>query len=169
MLRMPFVRSRRRSTLVAIASLAIVSTIPLPGCFLFGARVREFQPVERAYTGPAITLGERDGRHLATLEAPSTAYSFELEGRRGAVDGSVVFLTVRRPDPRFMYTQQIVEQQLLTPARATETIRVYARVVDHDDTSNELPFAFVGERTGNTSAGLNRSENRPATPPAFQP
>lgn len=85
------------------------------------------------YRGPApLTVEPVNGLHSVVAETPSPGWSLEFDGSERRADGMLARVTLRRPDPQFLYAAQVVRQQVLTDVPAETPIRVVARVVDHN-------------------------------------
>jgi len=86
----------------------------------------------RPFEGPQITLDEVRERHVVVVQTPSPGWDVDFDRSRRRLGGHDAFITLRRPDPRFLQPQVIVEKRVLTDVPAGEDIRVLAREVDHD-------------------------------------
>lgn len=126
---------------------------PLGGCNLyqntmdmFGNSIGNETTVQRLQSAPPIKGETLDRRHLLVMQAPNPGWSFSIDRTDRERDGWVVSLTIREPNPAFMYPQRIVEKQLLTEVEADQPLRVMARVLTHDekdDVSGYAPFGLV--------------------------
>lgn len=84
-------------------------------------------------TGPAATVSERLGKHLAGFECPSPGWGATFDQLRDAPQGwTHAFITLRTPSPIFVYPQVLTRQEVLLDVPVTRPVRVYVRTVDHD-------------------------------------
>lgn len=70
--------------------------------------------------------------HAVRISTPSPGWRVDFDHSRPTLDGRVVFLTLTKPDPRFVYPQQVVEQLVTTDVPRSEPITVYGRTVAAD-------------------------------------
>lgn len=85
----------------------------------------------RDWRGPAVTLEPASGFHTVVFEAPSPGWEVEFDGWRRRLDADEVFVTMRRPDPEFVYPAGDRSMRTLTSVRTDRPIRVYGRVLKH--------------------------------------
>jgi hypothetical protein len=79
---------------------------------------------------------------VLVLEAPSGGYTLTIDRVLERSKSWDVFATIRTPDPRFLYTQSVVQLRALTPLASTERLRICARTLAPDDKSDpEYPVA----------------------------
>ena len=83
------------------------------------------------------TVGEH---HLLIMQAPNSGWSIAIDKTEHISDGERIFITVRRPDPAFMYPQAIVEKRLLTNIRSETAMEIYARVLGSDEKTKGRGF-----------------------------
>lgn len=133
-------RDGTRAMRTGLLGLAIVGAglgATLSGC---RAIERKLDPVDmeaRMSEAPPMKLGEIDDRHLLVMQAPNPGWSFTIDKDEVARNGRRVFITIRRPDPAYMYPQVIVEKQLLTEAPSSAGLTIMARLLDaHEKTKN---------------------------------
>jgi hypothetical protein len=129
---------RRFGLLLALASALVL----LAGC---GSRSREPLISPSSYTGPEIRTDTDSRQHRVMLEAPSGGWRFtvdQVKKRFGAFD---VFLTARRPDPTFNYTQAIVHQYAGTGVEPSVPVTVFVRIIDFTSTGEKEPYARAAE------------------------
>lgn len=80
------------------------------------------------YSGPEIRLDSTGPVHALVLDAPSPGYAFELSGGRDRLGGRDVAVTVREPNPEFLYPAVMVQLRVTTGVETNQGIRVFARV-----------------------------------------
>lgn len=99
--------------------------------------------IESRYTGPEARLDASQPNYTVIISAPSAGWSAAVDRVVESHKRQDIFVTLRRPDPRFIYTQQVVQQRLLTSVAASEAARLCVRVLDYDaDPDNrEYPIA----------------------------
>ncbi|MAY73212.1 MAG: hypothetical protein CMJ31_00530 [Phycisphaerae bacterium] len=111
----------------ALGGLGLGLALSLAGCD---------SPIETTaatpYGGPPLDLTSSGPWHVIEAQAPSPGWKIDFEHSRPGPDAQEVFITVRRPDPQFVYPQVIVDQLVSTDVRTSEPIEIYARVVPHD-------------------------------------
>ena len=90
------------------------------------------EPVDQI---PPIRLDALNAHHMLVMQAPHSGWSFAIEKDERIPDGKRLFITVRRPNPTFLYPQMIVEKNLLTDIPIETSIELYARILDHDEKS----------------------------------
>lgn len=107
---------------------------------------RPFHPAisDQAYNGPAITIASNTGpRHLIILTAPSPGWTFTFD--QLGPPGDQVYITIRRPDPRLLYPQVIVEQKMDSTVPIANPTQVYARVLDFDEKAGPQTYRLARE------------------------
>lgn len=135
--RMPNTQLRPRAhTVSALAALLLVTSVLIIGC---GSTQGPPPPSDAAFQGPPVSIEQANARHIVVVQAPSAGWTIECDATWEQQKHWDVYITLRQPDPRFMYAQQIVSLRVATDVRAAEAIRVLARVVPFGDTSNETP------------------------------
>lgn len=132
---MPIVRSRARGV-SALAALLLVASVQIIGC---GSTQGPPAPSDAAFVGPPISIEPSNGVHVVVVQAPSAGWTIERDAALEQQKRWDVYITLRQPDPRFMYTQQVVTLRATADVRQAEGVRVLARVVPFADTSNESP------------------------------
>jgi len=127
---------------ITMALLAVLVTMPvlaLGGCSVWEDRPRlRKQKVDMnvPVVGiPPIMLDTLNEHYLLIMRAPSSGWSIEIDKDERIATGMRVFVTVRRPDPTFLYPQAIVNKRLLTEIRTDSSLEIYARLLDaHEET-----------------------------------
>ncbi len=126
-------------TMALLAALITMPMLALSGCSVWEDRPRlRKQKVDMnvPVVGiPPIMLDTLNEHYLLMMRAPNSGWSIEIDKDERIATGMRVFITVRRPDPAFMYPQAIVNKRLLTQIRANLPLEIYARLLDaHEDT-----------------------------------
>lgn len=121
------------SVLVAVL-IAVLGTTS--ACRAIQRKIDKVDMSQRIGDAPPIRLDTIDGRHLLVMQAPNPGWSFSIDRTEISSDGRRVFITIRRPDPAYMYPQVIVEKQLLTDVRAEVPITLMARLLDAHETTS---------------------------------
>ncbi|MCA9299502.1 MAG: hypothetical protein KDA28_10570 [Phycisphaerales bacterium] len=91
---------------------------------------RLLETTSTPFEGPRIETRVVDGLHRIVVHAPSPGWGVSLEAVDVRERSRDAFITIERPNPAFMYPQQIVEQQIATGIDASLGIVVFARVVE---------------------------------------
>lgn len=113
-----------------------------------------------AYDGPPLSIDQSGRAAVVFMEAPTPAWGLTLDRTSQARDHWQAFVTVRRPNPAYMYAQVIVRQNLLTTVESRQPLRVYARVLEFDDKSTDGEY-----REAARAAGQGAEPQKPAEPP----
>lgn len=82
---------------------------------------------ESAHRGPPVGVDASGDFHEVVAVLPSPGWRVTLDGKRATPDAVRIFVTLRRPNPAAVYSQQQVTQRVLTPIRTTEPVEVYVR------------------------------------------
>jgi hypothetical protein len=88
-----------------------------------------------SYEGPEIRRSVAAGKHTVVLTAPSGGWAFRLDETRPKLETTQVFVTAQRPNPAYMQAQALVQHEVTTGVATDQKISVYARVLDHDESS----------------------------------
>lgn len=124
----------RRGQLEALDALRITSGALL---IAFAAGCGGGAPTPRiadgAYDGPPLSIDQSGRTAVVIMEAPTPGWSVTVDRSSEARDHWQAFVTVRRPNPAYMYAQMIVRQNLLTTVESRRPLRVYARVLEFTD------------------------------------
>lgn len=129
-------RPPRAHAVPALAALLLVTSVLIIGC---GSTQGPPPPSDAAFQGPPVSIEQANAKHIVVVQAPCAGWTIERDATWEQQKRWDVYITLREPDPRFMYTQQVVSLRVATDVRAAESIRVLARVVPFGDTSNESP------------------------------
>jgi hypothetical protein len=81
----------------------------LGGC---GGGPRVFNISPEAYRGPDLTIQSKPPQHVAIIQAPTPGWTFSFDASRPQFGYTDVFLTITRPNPAFVYTQNVVRRKL---------------------------------------------------------
>ncbi len=134
----------RSSSVLCVLSCVMLITILIPntGCI---QRIweRDEDASIRMQNAPAMSVRELDGRKLLVMQAPSPGWSIRIDATDRTPEGKRVFVTIRRPDPAFQYTQQIVLMRALTSVRANTEIEVVGRLLEHNEKTKNKGYAKV--------------------------
>jgi len=98
------------------------------------------EPVDRV---PPITIDTINDHYLLTMQAPHAGWSFEFDKDDRTPTGYRVFITIREPDPSFLYPQMIVEKTLLTQTSTESTIEIYARVLGAFEKAEMQGYGYI--------------------------
>lgn len=105
----------------------------LTAAVLSSGCVADRPPVQSApYAGPTITVQVMRGQHVLVLSAPSPGWTLSLDAARREFAHDEVFVSVREPSPAIMRAPRPVRQELATEVDAARPLRVFARVLRHD-------------------------------------
>ena len=116
-----------------------ISTLAANGC----ARWNKVDMTERMDELPAMMLDSSDEFHMLTMQAPNPGWSILIDKDELSPVGMRVFVTVRRPDPSFMYPQVIVEKRLKSDVMTDTGIEIYARLLDFDEKSSGRGYVEI--------------------------
>lgn len=105
------------------------------------------------YRGPGLTLDSQKPEYDVVVQAPTPGWVISLDRVAEQYRHHAVFISLRRPNPGFLYPQVIVEQRVATTVPSTTPIKVYARTLDPDDTRSSRPYSPAAQ-----------SESPPDTP-----
>lgn len=103
---------------------------------------------ERSFRGPPMSLDSSGRVHVVSMQAPNPGWNLELDRAQEAAGPTQLLMSVRRPDPAYLYTQQIVEKSVASRTRTTDPVEVYARVIDHAEKDSDVPYERVLLGTG---------------------
>ncbi len=102
---------------------------------------RDDDAAERLQNAPLVRIDQTEKYHLIVMQAPSPGWSIRLDATQRTAEGKDVLVTIRRPDPAYVYTQQIVDMNVLTSVRLDTEIRVIGRLLDHDEKTKGKGYA----------------------------
>ncbi|MEQ8769258.1 MAG: hypothetical protein RIB60_01990 [Phycisphaerales bacterium] len=132
----------RKATRATTAVIAAMGLAPLGGCSLFGSDEPTIA-VDRTFRGPPMGLTATDHVHVVTAQAPNPGWRLEFDRAEEAPGPTRALVTLRRPDPRLIYTQQIANLSAATTIDIEEPIEVFARIAEHDDRSPDAAYERV--------------------------
>jgi hypothetical protein len=85
------------------------------------------------YVGPSVTIDSAGEQHVVVIESPSPGWEVRLDRVSEAERRKDVFVTLRRPDPRFVYAMVVGRQHLATTVDVRQAVQVCVRVLDFGD------------------------------------
>jgi len=134
---------KRRSlfTQSLLVVLIASASVMLGGCRVIKKNKDASAMVERLENAPPVRLEALGKHHMLVMQAPHPGWSYRLDRDERDRDGWVVYITIRKPDPAFMYPQRIVDKRLLTEVEADQPIRVMARMLEHNEKGNKDQYA----------------------------
>ncbi len=88
---------------------------------------------EGAYGGPQMRLEEHDLYHVVVATVPTGGWQLRLDGTWEDLNRRSAYVSLIRPDPSFLYAQQVVEIRLSTEVQVAVPLTLYARMVDFAD------------------------------------
>lgn len=130
----------RKSARIVSCTLLLVTLLSSTGCI---KRIwqRDDNAATRMEVAPLVMLDQADQYHLVVMQAPSPGWSIRLDATHRTPEGKDVLVTIRRPDPSYEYTQQIVLMRVLTSVRLDSEIQVIGRLLDHDEKTKGKGYA----------------------------
>ena len=130
---------RTAQTLGITLGIAMLSTIP--GCRLMNNNIDSAVMAQRLQTAPPVKGETLEGRHMLVLQAPNPGWEFAIDRDDRVRDGWELYITIREPNPAYMYPQRIVEKRLLSDVEADQNLRVMARLLQHDEKGEKDDYA----------------------------
>ena len=130
-------RTRRQ---IGLAAAALCISI-LPGCRVFKNNIDSSVMTERLESAPPVMHSTMNNRIMLVMQAPNPGWSISIDRDEREEGGWIVFITINKPDPAFMYPQRIVEKSILTNLDADQTYRVMARMLEHDEKGDKDDYA----------------------------
>lgn len=150
-------RSRRRGVLTLPLALFI------GGC---GGGLPAPRIADGAYEGPPLSIDQSGRTAVVVMEAPTPGWSVTVDRSSEARDHWQAFVTIRRPNPAYMYAQMIVKQNLLTTVESRRPLRVYARVLEFADQSIDGEYReAVRAAPSTTEPAIEKEFPREFAPP----
>ena len=117
--------------------LLVAITAPMSGCSVWKDRPRlrkqKISMNEPVHNVPPIKVELLNDAHLLIMQAPHSGWGFRIDRDERIAGGTRIFVSVRRPDPTFLYPQAIVEKKLLSDVSSDIHIEIFARVLDNDE------------------------------------
>ena len=105
------------------------------------------------FRGPAIESSPGERFHEVLVESPTPGWQVEFDQSRRTRGGHDVFLTLRRPDPQFLYPAVISPQTRTTDVRTDSSVRILARVLEFDGNSKGVPYRAVPGASSDGTVG----------------
>lgn len=84
------------------------------------------------YAGPPLSSAIIAGEHVVVIQSPSPGWTVTLDRVEEALGRRDVMLTLREPNPAYLYPQVVVEQRVSTRVPLRIPIRVLMRVTDFE-------------------------------------
>ncbi len=112
---------------------ALASPMVLSGCKVINKKKDASVMADRLENAPPVWLDTLEEQHMLVMQAPQPGWSYRLDRDDRDREGWIVYITIRKPDPAFMYPQRIVDKRLLTEVESDQPIRVMARLLDHKE------------------------------------
>jgi hypothetical protein len=122
--------------------LALIATsLLMGGCRVIKKATASSEMQARLENAPPVWLDSLGDNHMLVMQAPHPGWSYRLDRDDRDRDGWIVWITIRKPDPAFMYPQRIVEKRLLTQVESDQPIRVRARLLEHNENGTSDQYA----------------------------
>lgn len=128
------------SKLIPAAVLLLILSAPMltmGGCSVWDSRPRlRKQKIDMNVSTqgvPPIKVETLDDHYMLIMQAPNSGWSIAIDKDERIAFGMRLFVTVRRPDPAFMYPQAIVDKRMLSTVRTDSSLEVYVRLLDADE------------------------------------
>lgn len=134
---------RISAALIAFALVAAFQTV-------IGCTGRPALPATSSdpYVGPPLALDSSGPEHMVVIQAPTPGWVATLDRVAEQHRHQAVFITVRRPNPAFLYPQVIVEQRVATTIPTTGPVRVYARVLAAEKKDSSAAYTPAAQSEG---------------------
>lgn len=136
---MTMLRTSRTTLLLTL--IVIAHTTLLGGCRLMHKGNSSEAMAVELQKAPPVRLDALDGRRMLVMQAPNPGWTIALDRDERGKDTWIVYITMKRPNPAFMYPQRIVEKRLLTEVETTQPIKIMARLLDHDQNGTKDQYA----------------------------
>lgn len=107
-----------------------------------------FEIAEQPYTGPEIALDSSGEQHQIVLTAPTGGWEFRLDRTLDALGAKEVFVSAVRPNPAYTHTQALTEHRVGTSVPTSTAVRLYARILDHDQDPGSVEYRPAGAAPG---------------------
>lgn len=155
--------SGRRSWRVIAATLAVIAACGACGC---GGGAPKPRIGAAAYAGPALSVESWGRYHAVVMEAPTPGFALTLDRTEEERYFRQAFVTVRQPNPGYIYPQVVVKQTLLTPVETRLPLRVYARWLAFDDKATDGEYGLAAERASSPPGPMQAIPADAAATPA---
>jgi len=140
-----------RSTRLGLIGVALGLGASLPlatvlgGCAASKIETREWPVSDAIYSGPRIDLVVSDDVKTIRVESPSPGWDVTLDGTERRADSRRLFVTLRRPNPQFVYPTVVVDQLVRTDSPPSEPATLFARVLEYG-ANTDAAYRRVAER-----------------------
>lgn len=125
-----------------LIGLGLICMLMISGC-IQKIWERDEDAAARLQNAPQIMLEDDEQFHMVVMQAPSPGWSLRLDSTERTPDGKRVFVTIRRPDLAYVYTQQIVLMRVLTRVRLDTELEVAGRLLDFDEKTKGKGYAPI--------------------------
>lgn len=95
------------------------------------------------YLGPPLDLDASRSQYVVVMHAPNPGWVVGLDRVAEQYRHQAVFITLRHPNPAFLYPQMEVEQRIATTAPVNASVRVYVRLLAADDRDSYSPYVLA--------------------------
>lgn len=120
----------------------IVAPLGLGGCTLIRKKNSGVDGAQRlAQQAPPVRMESLGGLHMLVMQAPNPGWTYQIDRDDIDREGWVIWVTIRKPDPAFMYPQRVVDKRLLTQIEAAKNLHVMARVLEHNEKGSDDQYA----------------------------
>ncbi len=85
------------------------------------------------YQGPPVTLDSSRAEHIAIFHAPMPGWVASVDRVAEQYRYQAVFISLRRPNPAFIYPQVEVQQRIATNVVTSVPVKVYVRTQGYDE------------------------------------
>jgi acyl CoA:acetate/3-ketoacid CoA transferase alpha subunit len=139
---------------LALAAMLTAGAVALTGCY---SRPGPPDVAEEQFSAAQITVEPVNGQYVVVAQVGSPGYALVLDSTWDAYRGKHVYVTIRRPDPRFTYAQVVTDLRLLTAVETKESITVFARTAERDEEDIEDEYRMAAQAlvaTPQNSEGL---------------
>lgn len=127
---------------IAVAVIGALALLSSPGCIKrIWERDEDIQA--RLANAPDFMVDEKLSKHLLVMQAPSPGWSVRLDRTERTEQGKRVYITIRKPDPAYLYTQQIVLMRTLTSVSTDSNIEIAGRLLDFDESTKNKGYAAI--------------------------
>lgn len=113
----------------------------LGGCGIFGEAPTVAEGA--TFRGPPMELDSSGRVHTLTMRAPNPGWDLVFDRSDAAPGTTRAFYSAVRPDPTFLYVQQVVSKSAASDVGAGEGVEVFARIIDHDQRRNYPSYSRV--------------------------
>jgi hypothetical protein len=130
----------RNAAMIALSGV-LLTTPMISGCRAMKKKKDAQSMVQRLQNAPPIRTETLGDHHMLIMQAPNPGWLYKLDRDDRDREGWIVWVTIRKPDPAYMYPQRIVDKRLLTQVESDQPIRVMARLLAHDERGNSDQYA----------------------------